>query len=163
MISKDQTVASESTLCDHASALNSPYDTPMESRHNVKRMTLMAALALIAIMSAAGCAGASEVGPAPFVMPEPATAPSAERSDFAALIWEFSDDGDEASEDDLWDLGVTVCQLFDSGGGFGDVVTLTDEQAFSPEFAIAIAIASVTYICPEHDPKITKGIDEYLA
>lgn len=135
----------------------------MEIRHSVKRMTSMAALALIAIMSAAGCAGVAEVGPAPFVTPEPATAPSAERSDFTSLIWEFSDDGDEASEDDLWDLGVTVCQLFDSGGGFGDVLTLTDEQAFSPDFAIAIAIASVTYICPEHDPKITEGIDEYLA
>ncbi len=141
----------------------------------MKRMISIAVLCSIGLMSAAGCAGPSDVGmapgitasapssEAPLVTPEPATAPSAERSDFAALIWEFSDDGDEASEDDLWDLGVTVCQLFDSGGGFGDVVTLTDEQAFSPEFAIAIAIASVTYICPEHDPKITKGIDEYLA
>lgn len=147
----------------------------------MKRMISIAVLCAIALGIAAGCAGTTEVpmvpvetlsatsAPSPsgtevpLVTPEPATAPSADQSDFASLIWEFSDDGDEASVEDLWDLGVTVCQLFDSGGGFGDVLTLTDEQAFSPEFAIAIAIASVTYICPEHDAKITKGIDDYLA
>lgn len=141
----------------------------------MKRMISIVTACSFALVGAVGCAGTADAPtapsetlsatsePVPLVTPEPATAPSADRSDFASLIWEFSDDGDEASEEDLWDLGVTVCQLFDSGGGFGDVVTLTDEQAFSPEFAIAIAIASVTYICPEHDAQISAGIDDYLA
>ena len=147
----------------------------------MKHVISMAILCSIALGFATGCAGTAEVpmvpveslssasaptGPgtqAPLVTPEPGTAPSADRSDFASLVRQFSDDGDAASEEDLWDLGVTVCQLFDSGGGFEDVVMLTDEQAFSPEFAIAISIASVTYICPEHDATITKGIDDFLA
>jgi hypothetical protein len=139
----------------------------------MKRMIAMVALCLGGLLLATGCAGSAQVlaptpAPAegsvtPLVTPEPATAPSTDRSDFASLIREFSDDGDEATDQDLWDLGVTICELFDSGGTFGDVVTLTDEQAFSPDFAIAIAIGSTAYICPEHDARISGEIDEYLA
>jgi hypothetical protein len=145
----------------------------------MKRLIAMVALCFGALLVATGCAGSTEVlapsgdlatAPAsaegtvtPLITPEPATAPSADRSDFASLIREFSDDGDEATDQDLWDLGITICELFDSGGTFGDVLTLTDEQAFSPEFAIAIAIGSTAYICPEHDAQISREIDEYLA
>jgi hypothetical protein len=146
----------------------------------MKRLIATVALCCGALLVATGCAGSAEVltpsadpatatAPAsaegsvtPLITPEPATAPSTDRGDFASLIREFSDDGDEATDQDLWDLGVTICELFDSGGTFGDVLTLTDEQAFSPEFAIAIAIGSTAYICPEHDAQISKEIDEYL-
>ncbi|MFZ4485328.1 MAG: DUF732 domain-containing protein [Candidatus Nanopelagicales bacterium] len=146
----------------------------------MKHLIAIVALCCGALLVATGCTGSTEVLPptadpgtatapasaegsvTPLTTPEPATAPSSDRNDFASLIREFSDDGDEATDQDLWDLGITICELFDSGGTFGDVVTLTDEQAFSPEFAIAIAIGSTAYICPEHDAQISKGIDEYL-
>ena len=147
----------------------------------MKRVIAMIALCTSLLLAATGCAGgtgvpgsaevqspsptaASAGGNAePLVTPEPATAPSGDRADFASLIREFSDDGDEATDQDLWDLGVTICELFGSSGGFDDVLTLTDEQAFSPDFAIAVSIASTTYICPEHDARIGEEINEYLA
>ena len=105
------------------------------------RMTMAAALCAGLGLTLAGCGATAQVEPslaassaAPLITPEPATVPSAggtpsDRADFAALVWDYSDDGDEASEQELWDLGVTICVLFDSEGTFDDVVSLTDEHA----------------------------------
>ena len=57
------------------------------------------------------------------------------------------------SEDQLLELGTTVCQVFDQGGTVQGLITIFNNNSsgkYDDEFYASIIAGSVLYLCPEY-------------
>lgn len=118
----------------------------------MKKSLIASAIALPLLV---GC-GQKEIVREVLVTTPPATeAPAPEASKYDQYLQALYDNSAQArswTESDLLELGTLVCQTFDNGGTFDQVLSIFAENSagkYDDELFSAIIAGSVIYLCPE--------------
>ena len=111
-------------------------------------------LTAMAVLSLAACG--KETVREVLVTTPPTEAPVVELSKFdqyLEFLYVEAAQSRSWSEDQLLELGTTVCQVFDQGGTVQGLITIFNNNSsgkYDDEFYASIIAGSVLYLCPEY-------------
>ena len=111
-------------------------------------------LTAIAVLSLTACG--KETVREVLVTTPPTEAPAVELSKFdqyLEFLYVEAAQSRSWSEDQLLELGTTVCQVFDQGGTVQGLITIFNNNStgkYDDEFYASIIAGSVLYLCPEY-------------